>query len=623
MATSELQPLRATTASSSPVEAYLQRVHARYVDLAEGDVATYIPELATADPDHFGIAIATVQGSVYEVGDARVPFTIQSLSKPFTYAYALDALGEGEVHRAIGVEPTGDAFNSITFHPSTGAPLNAMVNAGAIAAVDLAGRPDRGDAMARLLDALGRFAGRDLAIDERVYESERDTGHRNRAMAHLLRGNGILQDDPDAVVDRYFRQCSVQVDVRDLAVMAATLAAGGRNPVTGVQAASRRTIRTVLSVMASCGMYDGAGEWFVGVGLPAKSGVSGGIIAVLPGQLGIAVWSPPLDARGNSVRGIAVCRDLSSSMDLHTFTAAFSPSTPIRAHATLVRRRSKRIRSPRDQSRLASDGASSHVIELQGDVGFAAIEAVMRVLGPLEAVHDLVVDLARVTWLDPAVAPLLADLVVTLAGPGDGRLCWADGDACEPTLDAVDLLVQAAGVAAPGRAAEVDAALEWCEERLLARGDEPVWDGIDVDTHPVLAGLSAEALTALRPALEARTWAPGEMIVRRGEPAGDLYLVTRGELSVYVPIEGRVHGRRLATLTAGMVLGEVSFLSEGQRTADVVADTEVTAMVLEAGRFRAIRQREPDVAAALLENLYRMLAQIAARLTSEVAALAA
>jgi CRP-like cAMP-binding protein len=187
----------------------------------------------------------------------------------------------------------------------------------------------------------------------------------------------------------------------------------------------------------------------------------------------------------------------------------------------------------------------------------------------------------------------------------------------------VDLLLQSAGVAAPMRAAEVDAALEWSEERLLARGDDPRVEGIDVTEHPVLSGLSPEALTALRPALEARTWAPGEMIVRRGEPAGDLYLVTRGELSVYVPMEGRTHGRRLATLTAGMVLGEVSFLSEGQRTADVVADTEVTAMVLEAERFRAIRQREPDVAAALLENLYRMLAQIAARLTSEVAALAA
>jgi glutaminase len=623
MATSELPPLRATAASSSPVEAYLQRVHARYADLAEGDVATYIPELATVDPDQFGIAIATVQGSVYEVGDTRVPFTIQSLSKPFTYAYALDTLGESEVHRAIGVEPTGDAFNSITFHPSTGAPLNAMVNAGAIAAVELAGRPDRGRAMERLLEALGRFAGRDLGIDERVYLSERDTGHRNRAMAHLLRGNGILQDDPDAVVDRYFRQCSVQVDVRDLAVMAATLAAGGRNPVTGVQAASRRTIRTVLSVMASCGMYDGAGEWFVGVGLPAKSGVSGGIIAVLPGQLGIAVWSPPLDARGNSVRGIAVCRDLSSAMDLHTFTAAFSPSTPIRGHGTLATRRSKRIRSPRDQARLLADGASSHVIELQGEVGFAAVETVMRVLGPLHEVRDLVVDLARVTWLDPAVAPLLADLVATLAGSGEGALCWADGDACASTLDAVDRLLQATGVAEPMRAAEIDAALEWSEERLLARGDAIVREGIDVTEHPVLAGLSPDAMAALRPALEARTWQPGDAVVRRGDPAGDLYLVIRGDLSVYVPMEGRVQGRRLATLTAGMVLGEVSFLSEGHRTADVIADTEVRAMVLDADRFRAIRQREPDVAAALLENLYRMLAQIAARLTSEVAALAA
>ena len=472
MATSESPPLRATTASPSPVEAYLGRVHARHADLGDGNVATYIPELATADPEHFGIAIATVQGSVYEVGDTRVAFTLQSLSKPFTYAYALDTLGESEVHRVIGVEPTGDAFNSITLHPSTGAPLNAMVNAGAIAAVELAGRPDRNSAMERLMEAFGRFAGRDLSIDEKVFASERDTGHRNRAMAHLLRSNGVLEEDSDAVVERYFRQCSVNVDVRDVAIMAATLAAGGRNPVTGIQAASRRTIRTVLSVMASCGMYDGAGEWFVGVGLPAKSGVSGGIIAVLPGQLGIAVWSPPVDARGNSVRGIAVCRDLSSAMELHTFTAAFSPSAPIRAHGTLVTRRSKRIRSPRDQARIVGDGAASHVIELQGDVGFAAVEAVMRVIGPLHEARDLLLDLARVTWLDPAVAPLLADLAATLADAGPGQLAWADGDACATTLDAVDLLLHAAGVAPPPRFAELDAAIEWCEERLLAR-DRP------------------------------------------------------------------------------------------------------------------------------------------------------
>jgi glutaminase len=286
-------------------------------------------------------------------------------------------------------------------------------------------------------------------------------------------------------------------------------------------------------------------------------------------------------------------------------------------------RRSKRIRSPRDQARIVSDGAASHVIELQGDVGFAAVEAVMRVIGPLHEARDLLLDLARVTWLDPAVAPLLADLAATLADAGPGQLAWADGDACATTLDAVDLLLQAAGVALPPRFAELDAAIEWCEEGLLSRETAQGRDTVELAEHPVLAGLSAEAFAALRPALEARTWLPGETICRRGEPAGDLYLVTRGDLSVYVPMEGRTHGRRLATLTAGMVLGEVSFLSEGLRTADVIADTEVTAMVLDADEFRAIRRREPDVAAALLENLYRMLAQIAARLTSEVAALAA
>ena len=286
MVTSERSVLEGLADRRTPVDAYLARLHARYADLRDGTVATYIPELASADPDAFGIAIATVDGSLYEVGDTRKPFTIQSLSKPLTYALVLESAGETEVHRRIGVEPTGDRFNSISLHPDTGAPLNAMINAGAIAAAGMIGRPDGPGAMGRLHDGYARFAGRSLGFDEDVYRSERETGHRNRAIAHLLRGSAILDEDPDEVVDRYFRQCAVEVDARDLAIIAATLAAGGRNPMTGVRAASPRTVRIVLSVMASCGMYDGAGEWFVGVGLPAKSGVSGGILAVLPGQLG-------------------------------------------------------------------------------------------------------------------------------------------------------------------------------------------------------------------------------------------------------------------------------------------------------------------------------------------------
>jgi glutaminase len=598
-------------------------MHARYMDLRDGAVATYIPELAHADPESFGIALATVDGSLYEVGDTRLPFTIQSMSKPLTYALVLEALGESEVHRRIGVEPTGDAFNSITLHPSTGAPLNAMVNAGAIAAAGLAGQIDGEGAFERMLEGYGRFAGRTLAVDERVYASERDTGHRNRAIAHLLRSSGILDEDPDLVVDRYFRQCAVQVEARDLAVVAATLAAGGRNPLTGVCAASPRTVRTVLSVMASCGMYDGAGEWFVGVGLPAKSGVSGGIFAVLPGQLGIAVWSPRLDARGNSVRGLAVCRDLSAAMDLHLLTAAFAAVAPIRAQTTLATRRSKRLRPVAQRSHLVTHGSRTAVVELQGDIGFGAVETVLRRLGSPHGLERAVVDLGRVTRLDPATAPLLADLALDLAGDGRAGLAWSAAGAHAAALDAVDALVGAGGSQSLPRFGELDAALEWCEERALERHVDESIVAITLDRHPLMANLSPGAWQTLRGSLRQRSWSPGEMVVRHGEPARELYLITRGDLSVYVPVEGQDRGRRLATMTAGMVLGEVAFLGGGSRTADVVADTAVEAWLLDAATFRSICQQRPEVAAELLEGLVRIVAEIATRLTDEVANLAA
>ncbi len=218
---------------SSPVAEWLERVHARHAGLRDGAVATYIPELARMDPEAFGICLVTVGGAIYEAGDTRLPFTLQSLSKPLVYAAALDAMGEDVVRKHIGVEPTGEAFNSITLAPGSGTPLNAMVNAGAITAASLIPGATDGDAMAALLAALSRFAGRPLDVNDAVFRSERETGHRNRAIAHLLKSTGALVGDSDQVVDRYFRQCAVSVDTRDLGLIAATMAAGGRHPVDG------------------------------------------------------------------------------------------------------------------------------------------------------------------------------------------------------------------------------------------------------------------------------------------------------------------------------------------------------------------------------------------------------
>ena len=313
------QDFRGQPPDRDRVIAALEALYARYQGVGEGRLADYIPELAKADPRWFAISIVTVEGTVYEVGEIDRSFTIQSLSKVFTHALALADRGRDFVLRRVGVEPSGDSFDSIIRLDANNRPHNAMVNAGAIAVTGMIAGETRERRLERLLDMLGRTMGRRPTIDEAVYESERATGHRNRAMAHLMLNFGILDRDVEDILDLYFKQCSVLVTARDMATMAATLANAGINPTTGERTVERGYIRDVLTVMHTCGMYNYAGEWAYTVGLPAKSGVSGGIIAVVPGQFGICVYSPPVDERGNSVRGIRVFEDLSRSTGMHVF----------------------------------------------------------------------------------------------------------------------------------------------------------------------------------------------------------------------------------------------------------------------------------------------------------------
>jgi glutaminase len=309
----------------------LSAIHARYLTNREGMLADYIPELASIDPDHFGIAIATVGGDLHAVGDADYPFTIQSVSKAFVYCLALELVGRDALLARVGVEPSGDAFNAIVFDPHTNRPFNPMVNAGAItvagAVHDVAGD----GAFDLILERLSQAAGRQLTMDEAVYRSESETGHRNRAIGHLLRNAGALNGPIDAVVDLYFRQCSIQVTATDLARMGATLAYIGENPQTGRQVFELAAVRNTLSVMFSCGMYDNSGNWAYDVGVPAKSGVGGGIVGVVNRQLGIGTFSPRLDAKGNSVRGVAAFKCLGDELGLHVFDCMNVGSTFMRS----------------------------------------------------------------------------------------------------------------------------------------------------------------------------------------------------------------------------------------------------------------------------------------------------
>ncbi|MDN3495900.1 glutaminase A [Planococcus sp. APC 4015] len=345
-----------------PITALLDGLLDDVRPLTSGERAGYIPELASADPDVLAFAVVGPRGRVRTVGDAGHEFTIQSISKPFVLALALSERGRAAVLERVGVEPSGEPFNAISLEAGTGRPANPMVNAGALATTGLVRGDDVDERVSRVVDMLSAFAGRSLWVDEDVYRSESLTGDRNRALAHLLKSHGVLEGSVDTVVETYFRQCSLRVTVRDLAVMAGTLAFGGVNPVTGRRVVDERVARDVLSIMASCGMYDFSGEWLLRVGLPAKSGVSGGLMAVAPSQFGVAAFSPRLDAHGNSVRGIAAVETIAERFGMHLLEPHESLATPaVRIEETV-------------------DG---RVLHLGGELGFAGTERVVGVLRDL------------------------------------------------------------------------------------------------------------------------------------------------------------------------------------------------------------------------------------------------
>jgi glutaminase len=299
-------------------QAFLEKLYEKYRDVHEGQVASYIPELTKADPSWFAICAVTPDGRTFQAGNVDQKFTIQSISKVFVYGMALEDHGREHLLQKVGVEPTGDPFNSlIRLDEDSKRPDNPMVNAGAIATTSLIKGCSPTDRLNRMLTMFEHYVGHEVFIDVPVFVSERSTGHRNRAMAHLMLNFGMIDQKVEEALDLYFQQCAVLVTCHDLAVMAATLANQGENPLTGEQALHPEYVRDVLSIMYTCGMYNFAGEWAYRVGIPAKSGVSGGIIAVVPNQVGIAVFSPLLDERGNSVRGLRVFEELSRAFGLH------------------------------------------------------------------------------------------------------------------------------------------------------------------------------------------------------------------------------------------------------------------------------------------------------------------
>ena len=615
------RPPRNDAAIASPIQAYLDALHARLSPCSDGQVATYIPELGKADPSWFGICVATTDGRLYETGDTRQTFTIQSISKAITYGLALEDRGHGAVLAKIGVEPTGDAFNSISLAPDTGRPLNPMINAGAIATTSLVAGRSPEDKLERLLAVFSLYAGRTLAIDDEVYRSEKETGHRNRAIGHMLRNFDILTEDPDEALDLYFRQCSVLVDCRDLAMMAATLANGGVNPVTRQRAIRHELVESVLSIMATCGMYDFAGEWLYTVGMPAKSGVGGGILAVLPGQLGIGVFSPRLDARGNSVRGVAVCKEMSRDFNLHFLRVPRAARATIRGEFDLGQMCSRRLRAAPERKVLDQARDRVRTFSLQGDLGFAGIEAVVRrVVDASASLTIAVVDLERVAFIEPCAVAAFTRLTVDLAMVGK-QLVLVGAEHHGPFLRALQERLTATDHWGSLRTfPDLDAALEWCESRLLAATPGAGPDAVTLAEHDVCAGLDPAALAVLGGMLQPRDFAPGELIVRKGDPADEILLLMRGLASVTVEVDG-VRRQRLSTVSPGMVFGELTIVDRSPRTADVRADTPVECLVLSALELDRLGRTHPALKLALLTNLLRNVHQVVARLGQQVTAL--
>lgn len=305
------------------VEELVVEAHRRHSGDRSGEVVDYIPVLGAVDPELFGLAVVDATGGVHDAGDALHPFSIQSISKMFVYALAIQELGHERVRDIVGVNNTGLAFNSVmALELNGGHPMNPMVNAGAIATTALMPGAGPDDKWESIRNGLSAFAGHELPLDDDVYHSEMQTNERNRALGRLLSSYGRLVGGSDEIVDVYTRQCALNVTAHDLAVMGATLADGGVNPVTGVRVVSAEVCRDTLAVVAASGLYERSGEWLFEIGIPAKSGVSGGIVAVAPGKGAAGAFSPRLDGAGNSIRSQLAIGHLSRSLGLNLFASA-------------------------------------------------------------------------------------------------------------------------------------------------------------------------------------------------------------------------------------------------------------------------------------------------------------
>lgn len=600
----------------SPVSQVLKVLHERYAAHREGKVADYIPELSKANPDLFGICIATRDGHLYEVGDTRHKFTVQSISKAISYGLALEDRGEEHVLSRIGVEPSGDVFNAISLKPGTGAPFNPMINAGAIATCGQILKADGESRIQRITRYLSRCAGGQLEIDEEIYRSESLTGHRNRAIGWMLRNFDIIDEDPREILETYFQQCSLKVTCADLAVMGATLANQGINPITGERAIAHEYVDNVLGVMASCGMYDWSGEWIYRVGLPAKSGVGGGILAVLPGQLGIGVFSPPLDEQGNSSRGIRVCMDLARELSLHMFNPSAVPQPAMRRSYNASQVNSRRRLPPRAFHELRRYGDRIRVMELQGPLLFSTFEPVIRELVKQSAYcQHIILNFSYVFSADEVSLRMLHEVSQQLAAAGVALLCCHAGRLAKS--------IAAAGISEDAIFPSEDAALESCENAVLERilpQHSVVPPRVELGGCALFAMCDEKELGLLDEGMEHASYVAGDLIIQSGSRADELFVLIDGSVEVRLQL-GNKRYQRLDVFSAGMSFGELAFLDGSPRSADVVATSNVSCRVIKWALFEQIGSDYPLLKVKILNEIALQLCDRLRQANIEISAL--
>ncbi|MGH3366323.1 MAG: glutaminase A [Nocardioidaceae bacterium] len=577
----------------SVVQDLIASVHAACLDDRSGDILRGVAALEDVDPESFGICLATADGHVYEVGDTRLPFCMQSISKPFTYGIALTDNGFDLVDAKIDVEPSGEVYNQISLHPVTHRPRNPMINGGALVAASLVAGATPEQQIERISRTYSMYAGRELALDEDIFASQVESGHRNRAIGHMLREFGILEGNPDIAHEIYLWACSTMITCRDLCMMGATLANGGTNPLTGERVLAAEYTERVLSVMSTCGMYDAAGAWFAQVGLAAKSGVGGGIVAVLPGQLSIAAFSPRLDHHGNSVRAFEACRRLSQDLELHELHVARAARSAIRASYDVLESPSAAWRPEADRRLLDEFGRKARIYEAHGDLLFAGAESVVREISEACPGLDVVVlDISPVGEVVEVSRRLLSDL---------HRFVREQG--CEVALIDPDGLLgnRVAGDDVLPTFATVAAAVMWCEDWLIQHhgGRHPAEERFRFRDHPLFAEASPHVVDELERRMQPRSYANGELIVAERDTDAGVFLIMGGRVRCSLT---STHGiaRHLATLTPGTCFGDVYLVADAPHPLALHANGSVDAFELTRKEFAKIGQEDPELWAAIV-----------------------